>query len=216
MKTKNLLQSSGKISDTHYASYYPELGLTIIKQYPRKRKKDEWTEGQKEQRNRFAIINAFAKKNLFSLIRPIWNMQKGDGLNGYNRFIKKNSQAFDREGVIKQINRLVLSSGVLPAISCLESCVDVSKKELCIKWDTYRGRKLERDYDDLAYIIYRENTSLKPIKTPSKRKDGLCLIKLESEDLKMGDVIFLFFSDYKMNNFSDSLPLEIISDNLQI
>lgn len=209
MKTNKLLQSHGRFNDTHYAAYYSELGVTILKQYPRKRKKEEWSEEQNDQRCRFGIINAFAKRNLFSLIRPIWNMQKGDGLNGYNRFIKKNSHAFDYDGNISDVSKLVLSSGILPTVTVSATSAEQSTNSIKITWDIYKRKQSERDFDQLAYIIYKEKEAQIPIFTTYNRKDGQCIIPLNDNYLSKNEVIFIFFSNYRKDKFSNSISIKI-------
>lgn len=206
MKLKAFPKSSGRFSETHYAAYYKQKDMTVLKMYPRKRNKDEWSDRQRNNRARFLLMSKFAKMNLHSLIRPVWNVCATGGLNGYNRFIKENKEAFDFEGQLRFPDKLMLSFGDLPSVIDFSASLDKWKNVMHLRWKSNDNNPLKRKYDHLCYVVLHINEPLKVVHTDAKRWNDKACIELE-EDLSVGDRLFFFFSNIAASEFSCSFSV---------
>jgi hypothetical protein len=74
---------------------------------------DAHTEGQVNQRTKFAACVAFSQSIMDTLIKPIWD-RKAVKMSGFNLFMKTNIDVFDDTGQLIGLENLKLSVGSLP------------------------------------------------------------------------------------------------------
>jgi len=205
MKIKSLHrpEASGKFSNNHYVSYYPQLGVSVIKKNPHKRTAHEWSKNQQENRSRFAAMVQFARLNKYSLIHPIWKLHSIEKLTGYHLFVHMNKRAFNMQGELSSPDLLYATVGSLPIARDMH--IDLLDKEntLEISWEKQKRSIISRKFDLLGYVVFRSDRCMIPYYTNAYRVDSHAVIKTEI-DVHKGDTIYLFFTTQDRKSYSTS------------
>lgn len=197
---------SGKIEMFCSASW---KGIDYLRILPRKRGAEEWSQKQKDHRVCFGAVSKFAKSQMESLIRPIWNKAAHETPSGFNRFLKANKRAFEPVGLITNPERLKLSEGdlMLPSSIKIESAdLEDNNLKLELSWKNYEFQKRAKENDSLMLILIKESYLSQPIETSNLRKDSGADLKIENVN-DMPDCIYLFFRSHDKEEYSDSHAL---------
>lgn len=206
MKLNEILSSIGNIKKETYMSFYPNLGISVIKNKPKKKGPNEWSEKQKQERIKFKAINSFAYANKTAVIKPIWNLSPEVRHSGYNLFKKYNSKAFGANGEIIDASVIYVSNGSLslPKGIKIKTCEDKHKFLLSWSKDNYNYKN---QYEDtLAYATFIDDIFLDIIYTNIKRKDLSTHIKIDDLD-NSNDYVYIFFTNKDRSAFSNSRAL---------
>lgn len=195
-------------SSNSYSSYYPNLGITVIKKKPRKRKKNEWSDKQKDARIRFTVLNHFAYANKTAIIKPIWNLSPEKRSSGDNLFRKYNSKAFGRTGEIVNPGALCASNGSLAAP--IDAQIEILPKEnnFKISWAKENFNYKNNQEDTLVYCTLYSEEFFQISYTDIKRKDLSAVLDIGSIE-ELNDYIYIFFTNKDRTAFSNSKALRI-------
>lgn len=199
-------KGSGSTHKNFYTAFYPKLGITVLRSKPRRRKADEWSEKQKQARERFSIISRFAYANKKSMIEPIWNLSPEIRHSGYNLFKKYNNEAFGATGEINDPSALYASNGSLALPIGID--INICKEKLAfeLSWTKDKYNYKNQYEDTLVYATLIDNLIFDIVYTDVKRKDLSSVIKIkEYEDLN--DYIYIFFTNKDRSAFSNSRAL---------
>lgn len=186
---------------------YRLRGKTIMRSLPVNRSKER-TENQERNQNRFNEIRKFCSLFKYIVIPQIWNGVATTS-SGYHLFMKTNSPAFDKDGMLSDPKKISLSAGILdlPAgIQVQRNSADGSTIQ--VKWDkdaVSGGLKLR---DQLMVISAGEGKYSDIKATGLKRGDLGGRFELP-ELASAATHVYLFFESLDQRYYSDSVCFEI-------
>lgn len=206
LNKKSGSKGSGSTHRNFYTAFYPKLGITVLRSKPRRRKANEWTEKQKQARERFSIISRFAYANKTSIIEPIWNLSPEIKHSGYNLFKKYNNKAFGANGEITDASALYASNGSLALPVGIDLKAGEEKLTFELSWTKDEYNYKNQHEDTLVYATLIDNLIFDIVYTNVKRKDLSSVIRInEYEDLN--DYVYIFFTNKDKSAFSNSRAL---------
>lgn len=149
-------------------------------------------------------VVAFYRNLKDSLIPRVWRLSvREEGCSGYNLFVKRNINAFSREGSIADYGKITLSYGTLP----LPDRLRVEKtggNKVTVRWDDTLPVSLSRRGDRLfAAAIYGGN----PFEVRFPDTEGICRRDLSAtlvlDSLPEEEIhLYLFFGSAQPENYS--------------
>ncbi|HLN72765.1 MAG TPA: DUF6266 family protein [Prolixibacteraceae bacterium] len=186
---------------------YRLRGKTIMRSLPVNRSKER-TENQERNQNRFNEIRKFCSLFKSIVIPQIWN---GVAItsSGYHLFMKTNSPAFDKDGMLSDPKKIFLSKGNLdlPGGMQAERSSDLANT-IQVKWDkdaVSGGLKLR---DQLMVISAGEGKYSDIKATGLKRGDLGGSFELP-ELASAATHVYLFFESVDQRYYSESVCFEI-------
>lgn len=208
MKLQGILGSigSGNLNKDTYVAYYPKMGISVIKNKPRKKKDSEWTDKQIQARRRFSIISKFTFANKTAIIKPIWNLSPENSSSGYNLFKKYNSKAFGAEGEIIDPSVLYASNGSLPLPVDIHIKTSEDKHSFQVSWSEDKYNYKNQYEDTLVYCTLVDEDFFNITYTDVKRKNLSTTIEIKSLD-DLNDYVYIFFTNSDRSAFSNSRAL---------
>ena len=199
-KVKNGLDSqiSGKVGTTVYVQL---KGKTVVRSLPRV-KKNKRSALQILNQQRFKSINSFCRQFKYTVIPQIWN-PAWDNM-GYAWFVKHNTPAFDKEGLLTDLSLVKLSCGKLllpPELQVHAKEGDPTLMDVSWQYETSISGLQRRD--ELMAIVYGEGTFSDIISTGILRGHLQGSITLPDEPAAASH-LYLFFCSKDRRYYSES------------
>ena len=196
--------ASGKVGPV---TLYVMRGKTIMRGLPRP-KESQRTENQLRNQFRFKEIRAFCKPFQPVLIPQIWN-GLATSSSGYHLFMKTNSPAFDRDGILTDPMKIRLSMGKLslpPGMQAKRTVAGGTTIE--VKWEKDGPLAVQSATDQLMVISAGEGQYSEIMAT------GLTRDKLGGNFelpalVAPATHLYLFFESLDQRFYSESVGLEI-------
>jgi hypothetical protein len=197
-------KASGKMGTV---SVYPLWDKNIVRSLPGKRR-GEGTPNQLRNQLRFKQIREFCAPFKTLVIPRIWNAL-GTTSSGYHLFMKTNSPAFDREGVLTDPKLIRLAMGKLPLPQGMQAQRTAPEAlTIVVQWEKgspWGGLPLR---DQLMVISYGEGNYSDMQSTGLVR--GNLGGSFELPPLKSPAThLYLFFESLDQRYYSESVCLEI-------
>jgi len=191
-------QISGKVGTTVYVQL---KGKTVVRSLPRL-KKDRRTPLQVQNQQRFKCINIFCRQFKYTVIPQIWNPACEN--MGYAWFLKQNTPAFDKEGILIDQAMVKLSCGKL----ILPPELQVHPKEgepkmMEVSWQYETSITGLQRRDELLAISFGEGTYSDIISTGILRGHLQGSFSLP-EEVAAATHLYLFFCSKDKRNYSES------------
>jgi len=144
---------SGKVGTVVGANW---RGKNIIRALPRKTKKKP-SQLQLNQRNRFKLVSTFLQP-LNRLLGRYFGVGQGikSRANLALAYHLREAVLADGENVAIQLERVLLSKGILPSLT--EQTATVENGRLSLSWAADVGRSLGHPSDLLTVVVYEEQT----------------------------------------------------------
>lgn len=196
--------ATGKVGTV---SLYQLRGKTIMRSLPVKRREGR-TENQLRNQNRFGEIRKFC--NLFKkvLIPQIWN-DVATTSSGYHLFMKTNSAAFDKDGILTDPAKVVLSMGKLTLPKAMQAQRTVSgSNTISLKWENEPELGGSTLRDKLMVISSGDGKYSDIEFTRLTRRDLNGTFELP-ELASAASCIYLFFESIDQRYYSQSICLAI-------
>lgn len=188
-------------------SFYQSRGKTIMRRKPGKRTSRS-TDKQLKNQVRFKNMRQFCSKFKERVIPRIWNGVAVTS-SGYHLFMKTNSPAFDKDGLLADPSKVVLSIGKLTVPQGMQARRTLSGgNTISIKWDKEPELSGPTLKDQLMVVSSGEGKYSEIIPT------GLIRLNLngtfELPELAVAATcIYLFFESMDQRYYSPSVCLAI-------
>ncbi|MGB5989173.1 MAG: hypothetical protein WBG43_05500 [Marinifilaceae bacterium] len=208
MKLQGKLGSigSGNLNKDTYVAYYHKMGISVIKNKPKRKRNSEFSDKQIQARRRFTIISKFTFANKTAIIKPIWNLSPENTSSGYNLFKKYNSKAFAADGEIIDPSVLYASIGSLPLPINIDINSSEDKHSLQVSWSEDKSNYKNQYENTLVYCTLVDEDFFNITYTDVKRKDLSTTIEIKRLD-DLNDYIYIFFTNKDRSAFSNSRAL---------
>lgn len=186
----------------------------VVKSKPCKRKKSESPKVKANNQRFKGTVNLYNKIK-HTIVKPIWQDDKSKRLNRFNIFIKRNIDAFDSEGNLKDPKMLTLTAGELPVPFSVEKVrddVDNKQGTITVRWFNDKADDARR-LDDRLCLIYLTANSFSPVcETEFMRKDSKVHLPVYCKGEK-SSYIYIFFKEENygigsQDRFSDSVCIK--------
>lgn len=178
--------------------------------------RDKRTEQQVLQRIRLEAAVVLYRTLKTTLLPALWKeAAHSRGCSGYNLFIKRNINAFDKEGKITDHAKLSFAEGSLQLPDHLQ-VVPSGRRSLLVRWRDLPEQAKARANDRLCYALIRSSSPFEVI----VETDTAVLRQAETTELfppwEAGETLWLyvFFHNPGKNRFTDQRFFEIREDSL--
>lgn len=166
---------------------------------------DANTPRQQENRSRLRVATRFYQHLAETLLKDIWRVAAGAGLNAFNFFMKVNMMVFKPDGKIGDFSRLQLVVGLMQKVNHLVAVKD-DDDQVTLTWETAAGLPSAREDDRLMVVVLYGNRSFSPVFIEGlqvTRKDGCAMFRLER---KRGTAahLYCFFAAASGRGYSSS------------
>jgi hypothetical protein len=176
-------------------------GKTYVRQAPRARGKNGWSDNQVNSRQRFSKFCSFWSRSIPGSMKQIWGLA-AEGMNGFNLFLKVNLPAFGADGTLADWDRFHFTQGNLPLSHKLKVArIPGEPDKIAVSWQNDSETGLASSRDELVMITSSGINFSKPINTGAIRKAGAAVIQLQG-DLNPVDGISLYFMSPERNLYS--------------
>ena len=197
-------KASGKAGPV---SFYMSRGKTFMRSLPGK-KTGPMTENQLRNQHRFKEIRQFCTPFKDVVIPQIWNGLATTS-SGYHLFMKVNSPAFDRDGIISDPMKVHLSMGKLTLPEGFQAQrTTTGGTSIEVKWERDFTLPGKSSKDNLMVISTGEGKYSAMVATGLTRGDRVGTFELPELTVPATH-IYLFFESLDQRYYSDSLCLEI-------
>jgi len=172
---------------------------------------DAQTEGQVNQRTRFAACAAFSKPIMDTLIKPIWD-RKAVHMSGFNLFMKTNIDLFDDGGQLTGLENLKLSVGNLPLPPNIVIQNDgATAGAIRITWEDNSGIGIAAATDRLRIVAISNGSIVDLRGLVFTRSEGLANVQLP---FGAGIVhVYVFFQNEGNTKYSNDFHQMIVFPN---
>jgi hypothetical protein len=164
---------------------------------------DAKSKGQIKCRSRLSGCSKLAKTLKFTIVRPLWD-NKAIAMTGHNRFISKNSKAFDEFGNIESYDNLVFTFGDLPLPSDIAVHANTEVPgEINLTWTDNSGyhEAIRSDRLNLITIINGEAEHLYNLEETRSSQSAVITLPAAVNNRVH---LYLFFKNEENNYFSSS------------
>jgi hypothetical protein len=188
-------------------SFYRLWGKTIMRSLPVRRSKTR-SKNQLRNQNRFRAIQQFCKQFKPLIIPQIWNGVATTS-SGYHLFMKVNTPAFDKDGILTDPMKIHLSAGILTLPTGMQAeRTSAGGTTIQVKWDAEPTLGGTTKKDRLMVVGAADGQYSDISATGLKRMDlggSFELPNLTSPATHL----YLFFESLDQRYYSDSICLEV-------
>ncbi|HET6558861.1 MAG TPA: hypothetical protein VFG54_16195 [Prolixibacteraceae bacterium] len=188
-------------------SFYRLNGKTIMRSLPVKRSKTR-SKNQVRNQNRFKEVQKFCKQFKLILIPQIWNGAATTS-SGYHLFMKTNTPAFDKDGILTDPLKIRLSAGTLTMPTGMQAGrTSAGGTTIRINWDKEPGLGSSTLKDRLMVVSAGEGNYSDISGTGLIRNDLGGTFELP-ELASTATHLYLFFESLDQRYYSESVCVEI-------
>lgn len=195
------IQLKGKVGNVVFVPYDDE---TIVRIAPARRRPDQWSKKQQEQRQRFGGVNSFYRSMKKEFVEPIWKLSATPKLTGYNLFMKANLPAFGQKALLADESLLHFSCGpiALPQRLLAERLPE-QFTEVMVSWDPYCSTSQERPDDELCFVVTDDPNTARLVASGVSRSAGSYHLQLTPQQALGNPLLWLFFRRKDASAWSD-------------